>query len=1032
MICENYSNRMCRKLEQVNKIYAQMMYEKVDEIGDLYGLETLEHLRTVPTDGLSLLEKDTVWGGEYMNLWIVGSYTVPERLAGKSLWLIPRTDAYETLYFRNGKPDGIFNSKGDYMGIMHSVQILAKDAKAGDRIDVALECYAGHFQVDDNPYNYYGQKNPTGGDYKHRFTSLDVCLVNSDIYDFVFNLNITTQMAQRLDGNNFVRARARTACEQVFAQVIQYPDHCSAEKIQASVKKCNEILGAFLKKTHADASRGKVGIVGSSHLDTAWLWPVSETIRKAARTFSNVCALMERYPEYKFLQSSALHLDWLRRYYPDIFERVSRYIREGRYEPNGGVWVECDCNITSGELMARQFLYGQLFTRKYFDYTADSFWLPDTFGYNAAIPQIMQESEVKYFYTTKMGWNDLNRFPYTTFKWKGIDGTTVLTHLHRIDTSPDVNDVVFNIGDIANKQGFEQKLLSFGHGDGGGGPTSAMLEKARRIQDVEGLPETYYTTISDFMKEAEKAADELPTYAGELYLELHRGTLTQMHDIKRTNRKCEFALRDMDYFNVLTGKDKDDKTTELYEVLLQNQFHDILPGTCYTGVTQKAVAENQEAIREAKEITAAAAEKLTEGDGITFFNTTSFDRSDLIELPDTGRYPAGCTVQRYTDLKGEKKILVGGVELDAFGAASFALTDSAETGSSPFTFADRTLETPFAKVVFDENGGMASFYDKEAERELRREGGEPLNTFYTGEDVPNAWDNWDIDYETMLKVFPQKELVSFETVSDGPLAFILRAVYKIGSYSTLTQDILFYADTAKVDFHTVIDWHDKHTLLKTGFDLDINSLTVKNEIQFGHIERPTTENNSYEIAKFEVCNHKWSDLSESRYGVAILNDCKYGISADGSHLRLTLHKGGTHPDVTGDEGVHEVTYSFLPHNAPFSVDSVVKPAYLLNIPAVSAAGRLKDGYAPVLGIDADNIICEAVKPAELVKGAYVARLYEAERCRTNAKIYVGKDVKHVYRTNILEDIKYELPIQEDGCVDYSFRPFEIATFMLTK
>ena len=1031
MICESYSNRMCRKLEGVNNLYAKLMYEKVDEITGLQYLETLDHLRSAPTEGLSPLEGNTVWGGEYMNMWIVGEYTVPEHLQGTSLWLIPHTDAYETLYFRNGRPDGIFNSKGDYMGIMHSVQVLTPEAKAGETVKVALECYAGHFQADENPYNYYGEDDPKGGSYKHTFTSLDVCVVNSEIYDFVFNLNITTQMAQRLDTNNFVRARARTACEQVFATIIQYPAHYSKERVQESVVKSNAILREFLKKTHSDESRGKVGILGASHLDTAWLWPVSETIRKSARTFSNVCALMDRYPEYVFMQSSALHLDWLRRYYPDTFERISAYIAEGRYEPNGGVWVECDCNITSGELMARQFLYGQHFTRKHFNYTADCFWLPDTFGYSAAIPQIMLESEVKYFYTTKMGWNDLNRFPYTTFKWKGIDGSSVLTHLHRIDTSPDVNDVVGNIADVVNKQGFERKILPFGHGDGGGGPTPAMLEKARRIKDVAGLPETYYTTVSDFMKSAEETVDQLPTYAGELYLELHRGTLTQMHDMKRTNRKCEFALHDMDYFNVLADKDKDDKTTELYEVLLQNQFHDILPGTCYTGVTQKAVSENLAVIEEARAISQAAAGTLTDGEGVTYFNTTSFDRNDVIETNDTGVYPVGATVQCYTNLKGEKKALVGGIVIDAMGARSFPTSADADFGVSPFTFKNRTLETPFAKVVFDENGGMVSFFDKEAARELRREGAEPLNTFYTGEDVPNSWDNWDIDYETMLKVFPQKELLSFEVVSDGALAFIIRASFKVGTYSTLTQDIIFYADSPRVDFHTVIDWNDKHTLLKTGFDVDINSLTVKNEIQFGHIERPTTENNNYEIAKFEICNHKWSDLSESRYGVAILNDCKYGMSCDASNIRLTLHRGGTHPDVTGDKGVHELTYSFLPHNAPFSVDSVVKPAYLLNVPTVAVNGQLKEEFTPVLGIDVDNVICEAVKPAELVNGAFVARFYEAERCRTNAKIYVGKNVKTVYRTNILEDVKYELPIV-DGCVDYSFKPFEIATFMFIK
>ncbi|MBO7740809.1 MAG: alpha-mannosidase, partial [Clostridia bacterium] len=364
MICESYSNRMCRKLEGVNKIYANLMYNKVDELSGLSYLETLDHLRKAPTEGLAPLANGTTWGGEYMNMWIVGSYTVPAELEGKSLWIIPHTDAYETLYFRNGTPDGIFNSKGDYMGIMHSVQVLTQNAKAGETIDVALECYAGHFQVDEKPYNYYGIDDPKGGSYKHTFTSIDVCVINEEIYDFVFNLNIATQMAQKLDVNNYVRARARTACEQVFASIIQYPAHYSAEKVQASVVKSNAILREFLTKSKSDSSRGKVGIIGSSHLDTAWLWTVAETVRKSARTFSNVCALMDRYPEYTFLQSSALHLDWLKRQYPDLFERISKYIKEGRYEPNGGVWVECDCNITSGELMARQFLYGQLYTRK--------------------------------------------------------------------------------------------------------------------------------------------------------------------------------------------------------------------------------------------------------------------------------------------------------------------------------------------------------------------------------------------------------------------------------------------------------------------------------------------------------------------------------------------------------------------------------------------------------------------------------------------------------------------------------------------
>lgn len=1034
MVYERYSNRICGKLENLNKLYAGLMYKKADSLPNPVGLTTQEHFRTPPTEGLSPLPVGFVWGGEYGNLWVEGRYTVPESLAGKKLYVIPHTDAYETLFFVNGEPDGIFNSKGDYMGIMHSAQLLTESAVPGQSFDLAFECYAHHFCVGCHPYDSYGKDVPTAaeGAFRKTFTGIDICVCDQAIYDFVFDLNIVLQMAKKLDSNNFQKHRAQAALEEVFAAIVQYPAHYDDEYVHDAVVKCIEILKPVLAKGESDNTRGQIGLVGNSHMDTAWLWPVSETIRKCARTYSNVVRLMEQYPEYKFIQSSALHCDWMRRYYPSLFERMKKYVKEGRYEPNGGVWVECDCNITSGELMARQFMYGQHFTREYFDYTSDAFWLPDTFGYNGAIPQIMQESEVKYFYTTKMGWNDLNRFPFTTFKWKGIDGSTVLTHLNSIDTSPDVSDTDREIRTIQNKEYFEGRLFSFGHGDGGGGPTPAMLEKARRIMDVPGLPNSHYTTISDFMKEIEKVSDKLPVYNGELYLELHRGTLTQMHDIKRTNRKCEFALRDMDYFNVLAGKPKGERTDDLYKVLLTNQFHDILPGTCYTGVTQNAVKENLEVIREAEALSQSYAGELLSSDGrtVTLFNTTSFDRDDVIFMDDNGLYPSEYPCQRYVDVTGKKITAVGGVRIGGLSSRSVALTDSPASGASPFVMNGRTLETPFATVLFDEKGAIASFVDKESGRELRKENGNLLNSFYIAEDVPETYDDWDIDLETMSKIHIQNNLLSFESVSDGELMYVIRVSYAIGQHSTLTQDIIFYATSPRVDFHTVVDWKEKHTFLKTGFDLDISSTTVKNEIQFGHMDRPITRNNSYEAAKFEVCNHKWTDLSESRFGVAILNDCKYGISTYEGNLCLTLLRSGTHPDVTGDEGVHEFTYSLYPHNGGFTTQNVVRESYLLNIPvtAVSGSGALEK---PLITLSADNIVCEAIKPAALRDDAFVVRLYEAERNKTVCKVGVPDGIKAVYRTNILEDIKEELPIT-DQTVTVPFRPFGIVTLMFVK
>lgn len=1032
MVFERYSDRMVNKLQTVNKdIYSKMMYKKVAELSNPEGFQTLEHYRSIPEVEFAPLKRGDRWGQEYGNIWIKGTFTVPAELEGKKLYVIPHTGAYETLFFINGLPRGIFNSKGDYMGIMHSAQLLTNSAVAGETFQLGFECYAGHHCPGCGPYDEYENEGPRAGDYIKTFESIDICVMDEVVHGFVFDLVIVAQMAKRLNQENGMRSAARNALEEVYANIIQYPKYATEEEITASLTKCREAMATVLKATGAENTRGKVAFIGHSHLDTAWLWPVAETVRKAARTYSNVIRMMETYPEYKFVQSSALHLDWMREYYPTIFNDIVKYVKEGRYEPNGGVWVECDCNITSGELMARQFLYGQLFTRKYLDYTSDAFWLPDTFGYNAAIPQIMQESEVKYFYTTKMGWNDMNRFPFTTFNWKGIDGSSVLTHLHSIDIIPDVDDIVGQVEGIANKKTYDGRLFPFGHGDGGGGPTPATIEKARRVENVPGLPKTYYSTISDFMKDIEKNAVDIPTYSGELYLELHRGTLTQMHDIKRFNRKTEFALRDMDYFNVLADKAKGENTDELYKVLLMNQFHDILPGTCNTGVTQLAVSQLKEVIEKADAQSKDYASGLTEGDGVTFFNTTSFDRDDVQYIEDTTKVAEGYENQVVTDANGNKLLAIGGLDIPALSAKSVKLVDGTPTSKSVFNYEGNVLTTPFAKVTFDESGFMSSFIDLKTGRELRRPGAEPLGVFMVGEDVPNYWDNWDIDYDIYLKMKPQKELLEREVVSNGALEFRILSKYRIGKNSVLTQVAIFYANSPRVDFHTVIDWSEKHTLLKVSFDLDINSTVAKHEIQFGHIDRTTTRNNTIEAARFEVCNHKWTDLSESRFGVAVLNDCKYGVSVLDSNISLTLHRGGTRPDMTGDAGVHEMTYSLLPHEGPFNVNSVVKPSYLLNIPAVKVPGTLKSAYAPIIELSADNVVVEAIKPAELRSDAFVVRMYEAERNKTFCDIKVPADVKKAYLTNILEDIKEELEIV-DGKVKVTFNPFQIRTLMLVK
>ena len=557
-----------------------------------------------------------------------------------------------------------------------------------------------------------------------------------------------------------------------------------------------------------------------------------------------------------------------------------------------------------------------------------------------------------------------------------------------------------------------------------------MISEARFSTGLEGMPNLYNTTVSDFMQDLEKDMDKYPTHTGELYLELHRGTLTQMHEIKRGNRKAEYAMRDAEYFNVVSGVKKDADADKKLKKLLKNQFHDILPGSSINEVNVQAIAEFKDLIAQYKDLTAKYSEKLVNkaDKEVTVFNTLSFDRNDDIYLENIRGGVKGAKNQKFTDLNGKKITVVGGVNVPAFAAKTLELTDGYSKGKSLFTYDGTNLETPYANIVFDENGGICSYVDKKTGRQLKKESGESLNTFWLAEDVPNMWDNWDIDPDTFMKFKPEMRLVSREVVSDGPVQLRIRSEYKIGKKSSIKQDMIFHANSEQIDFHTIIDWDEPHTLLKAGFDVDIWANFVKNEIQYGHVERPTTQNNSVETAKFEICNHKWTDISEARYGVAVLNDCKYGISVENGNLRLSLHRGGRHPDTTNDRGVHEVTYSFLPHEGCLTTENVIKPAYMLNVPVVVAEGSAKNEKS-FIEISAPNVICEAVKYAEYAEKSFVVRLYECERNRTNTTVKFARKIKKAYITNMLEDIVEELPVVNNA-IDLTFRPFEIKTVMI--
>ncbi|MDR2177277.1 MAG: glycosyl hydrolase-related protein [Treponema sp.] len=1020
-------DRVIRKLERFCKMLEGRVFVKAADL-PMSRFETLERFHQVPDAKLfTAFSPGESWGGEGKFCWERGTFTPGGELAGKRLYVYPRTTRNEGMLWVAGEPFGIFSGTKEPHAD-HYCALITLKAETGKPIDIAFEWYAGHEILGTQPF----ENNKVS--YACTLGTTEICVKDEELSDFCADLAVAVDMEKALDNDSFRRADIQNTLLKVHQIVYADPDNVADEEFRRALRKAAPLLKDVLKPANS-GSVPFAGLVGHSHLDTAWLWPIEETLKKCARTYSNQISLMEQYPEYLFVQSSAYHTELIRRNYPQLFERIKEKALQGRYEPNGAVWVECDCNIASGETMVRQFLWGQRYTREHFGFTSDAFWLPDTFGYNAAIPQIMRLAGVRYFLTTKISWNDTNQFPYDTFYWQGIDGSRVLTHFNQTHLWPLPSELIRHTTEnIREKNVSRRKLFSFGFGDGGGGPYAEMLEIVRRIADTEGVPRTAYTTVSAFMQELEKEIREPSVYAGELYLEIHRGTQTNQHQIKRNNRLAEIAIRDLEYAEVRAAAAGNREASgaeirPLLETLLVNQFHDILPGTCIPAVHKKSIADTSALIAASRSRTAELLGN--SGQGYTLTNTLSFDRSDVFYL-DQGDYelPAGARQQKTRSLLGGKKTAIAGFVIPALSSRAIApAAKPAGAGASPFSFSGNKLETPFALIRFAENGTIDSFLDKTAgNRELRGEGF-PLGTLLMAEDVSLSWDNWDIDADIEYKFQDASELLERSVVSDGEVEFRIRSKYRISPKSTVEQDLVFYSDSPLVLYETKIDWHDQHRFLKAAFDTTVFTPEARHEIQFGYIRRPAFHSTSLEKAKFEVTNHKYTDLSESRYGAAVLNDSKYGVSVKDSRIRLSLHKGGNRPDYTADEGLHECRYAFLPHNSPFSAESVVHPAYTFNhLPVVTSGKREADS---LFRVDAPTVIAEAVKPCEDTQRAYIVRLYECEGSTTPAVLDIP-GAKEITETNLLEEPAGELAGGVRGSrVTLCFRPFEIKTLKVS-
>ncbi len=800
----------------------------------------------------------------------------------------------------------------------------------------------------------------------------------------------------------------------------------------------------------------EVVAAGHAHIDVAWLWTLGQTRRKAQRTFTNVLRLMEQFPDYHFTQSQPQLYDYVRRDDPALFEGIKARVAEGRWEPLGGMWVEADCNLSGAEALARQFVLGRKFFREHFGEGAESpvLWLPDVFGYAWSLPQLIKLAGLEYFYTIKTGWNQYNKLPYESFWWQGLDGTRVLTHVSSgpelsESGTPDIRSTAtYNANltaftalgawlNLRHKEAQRRVLISYGWGDGGGGPTREMNEHARELRAFPGLPQVRQGRVIGFFEalEAESGA-KLPVWNGELYLELHRGTYTTQARNKRANRKAEFLLHDTEFAAAYAGLvDKEyvyprETMARAWELLCLNQFHDILPGSSIGAV----YVESQEQYAMLRALAEPVLEEALGvvarhvGGEVVLVNPTSFERHDLVMWP--GAVPEGKQIGGAFVQAVEGGTLIGGVVLGPYSATGLRFEERAgaapDAEEYPLIAEVRRLENAYVRVELNEAGDVVRIFDKQSSREVLPAGA-VANQFQAFEDRPLNWDAWDVDLFFDEKVYLAEPAESIRVVEAGPLRATIEIRRRILN-SSYTQRLSLAYHSPCLDVETVMDWRERHVLLKVAFPVDILSPTARYEVQWGHVERPTHHNTSWDWARFETCGHKWVDLSEGGYGVALINDGKYGHDIRDNVIRLSLLRSPTEPDPEADLGEQRFAYRLYPHagGGAEALGAVAREAYCFNDPVRVVGGGGGSGEALGTLIEASrNVIVETVKPAEDGRGI-VVRFYEARRERGWVTLGFGFAVAEAWRTNLLEEDKERLEVGEAG-VRVWVRPFEIVT-----
>ncbi|MGH2820641.1 MAG: glycoside hydrolase family 38 C-terminal domain-containing protein [Actinomycetota bacterium] len=796
-------------------------------------------------------------------------------------------------------------------------------------------------------------------------------------------------------------------------------EECRATVVAAAAR-LREDLGE-LKERYPQ--QGSLLLSGHAHIDLAWLWPMDETARKAHRTYRTITGLMERYPELLFNQSTAQLYEFIENDDPELFGRIASRVAEGRWETIGGMWVEPDMNMPSGESIVRQLLYGQRYFKERFGVTHKVCWLPDCFGFSPGLPQLLRGAGIENFFTHKMNWSETNKFPHDLFWWEGIDGSRVLAHGFD-NPRGGYNGLVHPEASLRTWRNYRGKhrhpesLLTIGYGDGGGGPTAEMVHRARDLEVFPVLPRLRFGRIEDFYESVRAGLDEsLPVWVGELYLEIHRGTLTSQGRVKHLHRRAErelVAAEVVSSLRAIMGGPSPSSLEEPWRILLRNEFHDILPGSSIREVNEIAEQELAGVVSRARAVIDQELSELVER------VVESGDRDALLVVnPDASTRPL--RVELEGDLPGAQPVDDGCVITGPEPVPGLGVGVLSNFGSPPMLEAttDR-LENEFLRVDLEPDGTIGGIHDKRAHRDVLAGRG---NQIWAYVDKPRAWDAWDVDPDYAVTGEEVSSLESLKLVEQGPHRAAIRLERRFRN-SLITQDVRLWANSARLDFRTTLQWNDRRWLLKVRWPLEVRTSTALFETAFGVVERPTYRNTSWQQAQFEVAGHRFADLSEPGYGVALLNDGKYGHHALGNELGLSLLRSPTYPDPLADEGTQTFTYALLPHQGDWLEGGVLAEAEDLNRPLLATSVRSgRDTIAAPISLGGLPVGLGALKPSEDGRGL-VLRVYEPRGSRGEVALALPDGWEPAAEVDLLEE--------PTGGIQTTFSPFQVRSWFLER